>query len=67
MHLAQSPALDLADPLPGMTFVTLVRLTAESAKTIDEVWKRYEANEKLAHDAGGRVMPLMGCLASTTS
>src|SRR2546427_5480632 len=45
-----------------MTFVTLVRLTTEGAKTIGEGRKRYEAYEKLVNDAGGRVVAAYGLL-----
>ena len=45
-----------------MTFVTLVRLTTEGAKTIGEGRKRYEAYEKQVNDAGGRVVAAYGLL-----
>lgn len=62
MHLAQSPALDLADPLPGMTFVTLVRLTAESANTIDEGRSATRQTRNSFMTPGGRVAAAYGLL-----
>ncbi len=44
------------------TFVTLVRFTAEGAKTITGSRKRYEAYEKRVQDAGGRVVASYGLL-----
>lgn len=44
------------------TFVTLVKLTTEGAKTIGDSRKRYERYERLVKDAGGRVVSAHGLL-----
>ncbi len=44
------------------TFATLVRFTAEGAKTIGESRKRYQAYEKLVQEAGGRLVSSYGLL-----
>ena len=44
------------------TFVTMVRFTAEGAKSIGDSRKRYEAYEKRVQDAGGRVVASYGLL-----
>ena len=44
------------------TFVTLVKLTTEGAKTIGDGRKRYERYERLVKEAGGRVVSAHGLL-----
>jgi uncharacterized protein with GYD domain len=44
------------------TFVTLVKLTPEGAKTIGDGRKRYERYERLIKEAGGRVVSAHGLL-----
>jgi uncharacterized protein with GYD domain len=44
------------------TFVTLVKLTPEGAKTIGDGRKRYERYERLVKEAGGRVISAHGLL-----